>query len=295
VGDGKKWADAAAAIRRGWERGLENLRSVLETGHDLRYTQRPLLGIFPDAFGPEVAARLGVPAKKGTLIGGVVDGMGAAAAGLEKGDVITRLDEAKVSDWASLEAVLGAHRAGDQVAVTYYRGPEKLTTVLTLSARSIEEPPATSAALAEAVGAADEDCLRRLKEILAGVPDELAGRRPAASEWSAKEVVCHLIANQRSVQEWISDLVGGQERWADDWAGNLDIAHAGLLAVYPTADDLLAELRRNAAETRAVIAALPESFVARKGAYWRLAHSLMELRDHNEGHIAQVEEALAAG
>jgi len=295
VGDGKKWAEAAAAIRRGWERGLENLQSVLETGHDLRFTLRPMLGIFPDAFGPKVAARLGVPAKKGMLIGGVVGGMGAQAAGLEKGDVITRIDEAKVTDWASLQAALAAHRAGDQVAVTYYRGAEKATTVMTLSTRSIEEPPATPAALAEAFAAADGDCLRRLEETLAGVPEDVAARRPAESEWSAKEVICHLIASQRSTQEWIIDIVGGQERWADDWAGNLDIAHAGLLAAYPTVADLLAELGRNGAETRAMIAALPDSLVARKGAYWQLAHSIMELTVHNEGHLTQIKEALAAG
>ncbi len=296
VGTGKKWAEAAESIRRGWERGLENLCSVLETGHDLRFTRRPMMGIFPDAFNPEEAGRLGVPVNKGILAGGVVEGMGAATAGLEKGDVIVRIDGAKISDWASLEAALGAHRAGDEVAVTYYRGPEKRTTVMTLSARAVEEPPATPAALAEAVGRADEDCLLRLEEILAGVPDEATGRRPAERAWSVKEVLCHLIFTHRSTRGWIVDLVGGQERWADDWPGNLDIAHAGLLAVYPTAGELLAELRRNSAETRALIAALPETFVARKGAYWRLAHDLIEtFTSHNEAHLSQIEEALAAG
>jgi len=296
VGTGKKWAEAAESIRRGWERGLENLRSVLETGHDLRFTRRPMMGIYPDAFSPEEAARLGVPTNKGILVGGVVEGMGAAAAGLQKSDVIIRIDRAKISDWASLEAALGAHRAGDEVAVTHYRGPEKRTTVMTLSARAVEEPPATPVALAEAVGRSDEDCLLQLEESLAGVPDDLAGRRPAESSWSAKEVLCHLIFTHRSTQQWIVDLVGGQERWADDWPGNLDIAHAGLLAVCPTAGDLLAELRRNSAETRAMLAALPEAFVARRGAYWRLAHDLMEtFTSHNEAHLTQIQEALAAG
>jgi uncharacterized protein YndB with AHSA1/START domain len=295
VGTGRKWAEAAEAIRHGWERGLENLRSVLETGHDLRFTLRPMLGIFPDVLTAEAAARLGAPVTKGMLIGNVVEGMGAQAAGLQEGDVITRIDEAKVDDWVSLQAALGTHRAGDQVAVTYYRGPEKMTTMMTLSTRTIEEPPATPAALAAAVGAADEDCLRSLREALAGAPEDLAGRRPSPTEWSAKEVLCHLIVSHRSTQEWMVDLVGNQERWADDWAGNLDIAHAGLLAVYPAVDDLLAELGRSAAETRAMVAALPESFVARKGSYWRLAYGLMETRLHNEGHLTQLKEALATG
>ena len=295
VGDGRKWAEAAAAIRKGWERGLENLKSVLETGHDLRFTLRPMLGIFPDSLTAEAAERLGVPVKKGMLIGNVVDGMGAQAAGLQKGDVITRIDEAKVTDWASLQAALAARRAGDQVAVTYCRGADKATTVMTLSTRQIEEPPATPAALAEAFGVADEECLRKLQEALAGVTEDLAARRPAASEWSAKEVLCHLVASQRSTQEWIVDIAGDQERWADDWPGNLDIAHAGLLAAYPTVADLLALLERSGAETRAMIAALPDSLVARKGAYWHLAYSIMELPLHNEGHLTQVKEALAAG
>ena len=36
LGSGKKWAGAAAAMQQGWETGLDNLRSVLETGPDLR-------------------------------------------------------------------------------------------------------------------------------------------------------------------------------------------------------------------------------------------------------------------
>ena len=295
VGTGKKWAEAAEAIRRGWERGLENLQSVLETGHDLRLTRRPMLGIYPNALNAEAIARLGVPVDKGMLIGNVVEGMGAHAAGLQAGDLITRIDEAKVGDWAALQAVLGAHRAGDEVAVTYYRGPEKMTTMMTLSARVIEEPPGAPATLAEASGKSDEDLLRRLDEALAGVSEELAGRRPDPTEWSAKEVLCHLIASHRSTHQWIIEVVGGQERWSDDWAGNLDIGHAGLLAVYPTVADLLAELRRSAAETRAMVAALPDSFVARKGSYWRLAHGLVELPDHNEEHLNQIRAALAAG
>lgn len=295
VGTGPKWGDTAESIRRGWERGLENLQSVLETGRDLRLIRRPMLGIYPNALTPEARARLGVPVEKGMLIGNVVEGMGAHAAGLQADDLITCIDQAQVGDWASLQAALSGHRAGDEVAVTYYRGPEKMTSMMTLSTRVIEDPPATPAALAEAIGAADEECRQRLEAALGGATEEAAGRRPQPTEWSAREVLCHLIVTHRSTQEWIADLVGGQERWSDDWAGNLDIAHAGLLSVYPTTADLLAELGRAAAETRAMVAALPEEFVARKGSYWRLARSLMELPEHNREHAAQVEGALAAG
>ncbi len=193
IGGGKKWAGAAAAIQRGWETGLENLRSVLETGHDLRFTRRPMLGILPDALTSEAAARLGVPIDKGILLGGVVEGMGAAAAGLQQGDVIVRIGKGKTRDGAGLQNALQGHRAGDEVEVVYYRGAEKAKATMTLSARALDEPPATAAALAEAVSAAGEDFLGRLAAAFEGIDDERAGRRPGEGQWSAREVLCHLI------------------------------------------------------------------------------------------------------
>lgn len=294
VGTGRKWAGSAEAIRRGWQTGLENLRSVLETGHDLRFTRRPMLGILPDALTPEAASRLGVPVDKGILLGGVVEGMGAAAAGLRQGDVIVRLGEGKTRDWAGLQAAAQSHRAGDEVEVVYYRGADKAKTTMTLSARPIEEPPATADALAAALTAAGEDFLGRLGNAFAGASDEQAARRPADGGWSAREVLCHLISAERSTHDYITQLVGGAEHWIDDWPGNLDIAHAGLLAVFPTPGGLLEELRRNRAETWAMLAALPDAFIARKGSYWRLAYGLVEGRLHDDGHLAQIEAALAA-
>lgn len=294
VGTGKKWAVSAEAIRRGWEAGLENLKSVLETGHDLRFTRRPMMGVLPDAFNSEVAARLGVPVDKGILLGGVVEGMGAAAAGLQKGDVIVRLGEGKTRDWAGLQAALQGHRAGDEVEVVCYRGAEKVKVMMTLSARPLDEPPATAAALAEAVSAAGEAFLGRLGAVFEGVADDRAARRPTATEWSAREVLCHLISAERSTHDYITQLVGGAEHWIDDWPGNLDIAHAGLLAVFPTPGGLLKELRRNRAETWAMLAALPDEFVTRRGSFWRLAYGLVEGRLHDDGHLAQIQAALAA-
>lgn len=45
IGSGKPWAKAIKEFERGWRGSLENLKSVLETGQDLRFIRRPLLGI----------------------------------------------------------------------------------------------------------------------------------------------------------------------------------------------------------------------------------------------------------
>ncbi|UCC62882.1 MAG: SRPBCC domain-containing protein, partial [Anaerolineae bacterium] len=65
IGTGAAWAETVKQFERGWEVGLENLQSVLETGRDLRYVRRPMLGVTVDEFNAETAAQLGVPVTEG--------------------------------------------------------------------------------------------------------------------------------------------------------------------------------------------------------------------------------------
>lgn len=55
----------------------------------------------------------------GTTISGVVDGGGAAAAGLRAGDRITALDGTRVSTASGLRSAIASHSPGDQVRVTW--------------------------------------------------------------------------------------------------------------------------------------------------------------------------------
>ena len=52
-GPGSEWDAAVAQSERGWETGLENLQSTLETGIDLRLARQPFLGINLDLLTPE--------------------------------------------------------------------------------------------------------------------------------------------------------------------------------------------------------------------------------------------------
>src|SRR5438132_9818080 len=77
LGSDEGWAEAIKQIRRGWEVGLENLQSLLETGIDLRLARRPMLGISGGGeLDAERAARLGVPVTEGLWLDGFIDGMG---------------------------------------------------------------------------------------------------------------------------------------------------------------------------------------------------------------------------
>ncbi|AUH41985.1 S1C family serine protease [Streptomyces sp. CMB-StM0423] len=65
----------------------------------------------------------------------VTPGGPAADAGLQPGDVITKLDDTIVDSGPTLIAQLWAHEPGDKVEITYERGGDQKTTQLTLGER----------------------------------------------------------------------------------------------------------------------------------------------------------------
>ncbi len=111
VGSGAKWAEVVKEIQNGWTEGLENLKSVVETGIDLRFARRPRLGIFIGEFNPEIAGRLRVPISRGIRIEGTAEGSGARAAGLQKDDVLVGLRRAAADDEPRLVEEADLHGA----------------------------------------------------------------------------------------------------------------------------------------------------------------------------------------
>jgi hypothetical protein len=297
-GAGDAWHKARSESQDGWTQGMENLKAVLETGQDLRYVLRPMLGIYVDEFNADIAARLGVPVDEGTRLGSVVTGLGAEQAGLRRDDVIVSIAGRPVNDYPSLVAALDPHRAGDRVAVAFYRGSEHRTTEMVLSRRPIPEVPATPAELAEAVRRANASAFAELARSLAGVSDDQAGRRPAPGEWNALETLAHLIAHEREQQTWITDLLCDDERWSDRFE-NTEVVPARIAAIgraYPRLADMVAALQRSQDETADMLAALPAEFVAHRGTYWRLGRSMLEGMQppsHFQEHTAQIRAAIA--
>jgi len=294
VGSGGKWAKARQEFERGWKVGLENLQSVLETGQDLRYARRPILGVDIGVFDAETAAALGVPVTEGIRLDSVVEGKGAWAAGLQKDDVIVGLGGKKVTGWPALIGALQPRHAGDKVAVVFCRGSEKKRVTMELSRRPLPEVPSTPEALSEAVRKTQAELDAELARCFEGVSEAGASHRPAPGEWSATETVAHLIANEREVHGWIADLINGDERWSDENPTNVPARIAATVAAFPTVSALLEELKRNEAETIAMIAALAPEFVAHKASYWRLGHNLLQLPDHARTHFNQIRAALEA-
>lgn len=291
---GSEWENIRSEISKGWKNALENLESVVSTGLDLRFVSRPMLGIIVDDFNEEIAARLGVPSSDGIRIGDTVEGMGAEKAGIQADDVITSMGGMPTVDFQSLNQALNVHKAGDTVEVVYYRDGQEQKLQMALSGRPIPEIPETAAGLADAVGVIYQKIETGLDEFLSGISEEEADFKPGPSEWSIKDNIAHFIQGERFFQQYMTEIVSGFERFADDYGGNITEILEATSAAYPTVQAMADEYKLNMKETLYFIEQLPEEFIARKGEYWRLAYGVLQDPFHFDSHLEQMKAALEA-
>lgn len=294
IGDGQEWENSRAEISKGWQKALENLNSVVTTGEDLRFVTRPMLGIILDEFNAEIAKELGLSFSDGIRIGGTVSGMGAEAAGIQENDVLTSMGGMPTIDFESLNQALNARKAGDTVEVVFYRDGKQDSTQMTLSGRPLPEIPATPQGLADAVSKLYQQIESGLDDFLSGVSEEEAKFKPGPSEWSIKDNIAHFIQGERFFQQYMTELLSGFERFADDYGGNVNEILEATSAAYPTVNAMADEYKLNMAETLQFTAHLPDEFVARKGEYWRLAYGLLQDPYHFDAHLEQMQAALEA-
>jgi len=205
--------------------------------------------------------------------------------------VLVSMDGRKTTGWNSLGEVLQGCQGGDRVQVTFYRGPQKMTTAMTLSQRPLPDIPATAAALGAALAQryAEEQAARAA--CFTNATEAQAAAKPAPGEWSAKEALAHLLTGERDQQYWITSLVTGQE--SVEFLDNVDARYSAMTAVY-SLPEMLEAMRRAEAETVALVAALPPEFVAHKARYWRLGYNLLQPDSHTFDHLEQMRAALGA-
>ncbi len=81
---------------------------------------------------PQVAAQAHLAVKQGAYVDSVVQGMPAAQAGLQEGDIITAIDGEAVTSGDNLILAVRSKEVGDKVTLTYYRGSTESTVDVTL-------------------------------------------------------------------------------------------------------------------------------------------------------------------
>jgi uncharacterized protein YndB with AHSA1/START domain len=295
IPDDPSWSKEGETFRENWDESLENLKSVLETGIDLRIANRPMLGIFPGDFTEEQATALGVPVREGLRLDGVVDGMGAQKAGLQKDDVLIEMAGHPIrNDANSLPEAIAGKKGGDKIDVVIYRGPEKKTITMELSKRPMPDVPFEPETLVKSARDLYEAALTEVEKCFEGVTDEEAMARPDAQEWSALEIVAHLIHGERANQVFLTDLIDGYERVADGFGSNINAQVQATVAANPSVALMLDALRRTVEETLAYASFLPEEFMANKGSYYRFGFGLLQPNFHLTAHASQIRDAIAA-
>jgi S1-C subfamily serine protease len=114
------------------------MNKVVEDIKKYGAVQRAMIGIK----GSDVSAYVDAEKEKGNevdlgtmegiYVAEVVEDGAAAAAGLQKGDVITAIDGKMIKRFGELQGVMAQKRPGDKVTVSYLRNKKEKTATLTL-------------------------------------------------------------------------------------------------------------------------------------------------------------------
>ncbi len=117
---------------------IEDAMAHVEELEQSKTIERPMLGInLLNVTDTRALLSYGIKIdddiKNGVVVVNVVSGSGASKSGLEKGDVITKIDNEEVVNAAYLKYVLYKYNVGDKITITYVRNGKTKTTSVTLT------------------------------------------------------------------------------------------------------------------------------------------------------------------
>lgn len=294
LGEGEAWAQTIAELKSGWEGGLANLKSTLETGLDKRVFDQPFLGVLvAGVVTAAQAAEMGLPIAGGVKISGTAPNSGAAAIGLQPEDILATLAGHELVNFQAIRPALAPYKAGEKVKLIYYRSGEQMTDLLELSRRPTPEVPETAVSFAQTLRDIYSQQDTQLDELLDGVTEAEASFRLEPDGWNVKEHLAHLLGSERVAQIGIAMQLSDQV--LTGFPNNPAAWTAGITAVNPTLADMARAWKNAEAETVALVANLPDSFSARKTTWLNMGVMLLQgLPGHNQAHFNDIRRLVAA-
>jgi len=103
---------------------------------------RGWIGVEPRELTPEIAETFKIPATRGVLITGVLQGGPAGEAGLKPGDVVQRVGDARVENTAQLLNAVAALKPASRASLGVQRGERELELQVRVAQRPKLQPPA---------------------------------------------------------------------------------------------------------------------------------------------------------
>ncbi len=106
------------------------VKRVVEDLMDYGSVKRAVLGITMGSVDKKIADEMKLSSVSGVYINEVLKGSAAEKAGLQKNDVILSIDSHKVTDAASVQAIVSGYHPGDQADITYVRDGKTRRTIV---------------------------------------------------------------------------------------------------------------------------------------------------------------------
>lgn len=163
-----------------------------------------------------------------------------------------------------------------------------------LTKRPMADVPFDPAELAKRARTIMEPALAEIEKCFEGYSDEQAMKRPEPNEWSALEVVAHLIQGERFNIIFLSSLIDGYEAVSDGFGSNISESMTATVKANPSIKLMMDVLRRSVDEILLFIEMIPADFVANKGSYYRFGSGLLQPEFHLNAHTDQLRKALEA-
>lgn len=112
-------------------------RKIIEDIMEFGNVQRGVLGVMGGELNSMAAKELGVSETQGFYVNDLVNDSGAKKAGIKKGDIIIKIDDKPINNYADMNAAILTKRPNDVVRVTLHRGSETLTVPVKLTKNEV--------------------------------------------------------------------------------------------------------------------------------------------------------------
>lgn len=136
---GMNTAIAGQAQNIGFAIPINQVKAALDSVKSQGKITRPYLGVRYVDITPDYASNNNLSVNYGAYISGdqsnpaIVPGSPAEKAGLQAADIITKVDNDTIDSTHSLATLVGKHKVGDKVKLTYLRGGKQQTVDVTLA------------------------------------------------------------------------------------------------------------------------------------------------------------------
>jgi serine protease Do len=108
-------------------------RKIIEDIMEFGNVQRGILGVEGGELNNTASKELGISQTQGFYINKVSKNSGAEKSGLQKGDIIVKIDNQDIATYADLSGYINTKRPNDKVQVTYIRDGKNKVVLVTLS------------------------------------------------------------------------------------------------------------------------------------------------------------------